>query len=1307
MSQTSQKLTHSRSSKNILENIQFNPPKKLKQIHCLAHYSDQDMMDLKTNKEAGIHHIDSTFDYSYSKINIPEDFNPETSTIKWMSISKFFKKNKKKIFSLFNKKIDPSALCKKTQNFAGYMNAIQLLTNFPGFIERSINLEETENEVNAFVFKLNMGGIWTQYIIDDYIPVFFKELPEGEKSSFELIDGKEKFEFLYTGFLEGNEGDSCSETWLCLLEKVYAKAIGGYFKLKNIPFYEALTDFSGVPSIRYKLFGQENEMDIDTDDERFKFYGMKKNFGIMDDFWEFLQEKKSKDHAVVFYSDKKVEQEKFEILENFGYLMKTLSTQEEEERKVIILNKDNLEQSLTLDEISQIFSDFLILNMNPKLESNATHIELKSEILITSVVKIEIQEPGPYAISLTQKQNSAYLPYEFNYNNLSLTLGKLLEGEIAYIGHKISRNNERDLTLDFEFFEEGSYFALIDVESNLKNYQIQGDYEGDLQHWRDVTFTVLGEEFVRLDSLAREPNRQMIYDYLIHRVWKNYSKLRMDEGEKISLEVHEADHGDENESEEKKKEEVEVELSLIELPHLSIYKLENLSDFNLQIGKILKEKLPSDLECFGPFEVNSVDPWAVVNSKSHEILIFKYNDKIIGVEKFELNKKFEVIKSEAPFPEDCYGQDPYELMVKLYTVQPSRTYPTMFFDVPQSGLLLANLDYQKVLSRYQNMEMIEKGDFEVKKLVDQKSENFDDKGETTVKIKGKLDFEEDGKIKQESTQFQSGDVLDLSKRPQAEGEADVDSDDEFVKQKSEGDISKQFGKQAFKKIQEEEKRLFEMNDNKDEINDEDDLDPLDDKTKFEYIPSPKMESRQLDRSQKKKSIFENEKSPLEKLNKFKEDDHSGMRTPKSKDIVSESEDLIHREILPGLTPMPEQPCLVRKDQIKVNGDQSDNKFVKSRELTPVKKTMGDQVQLREKNLEFPQKPIKEKEMKIEENPESEKKPVKKEEKVENEKTIEPTENEKKPQKEKKEETEERSEKFDNPFKSFNHLNQSPKRKDEGHRKLEREKTPRKRILLNRPVSPIQMEGRQHTFLPNRLFLTKPITFSRNITTPLPSRVEVVHYSPKQITKVEYVHPDLIHRKTPISRNSSRSKTPIKYGSKLVKNGVNGKSRRIKTAKLVHNTPSLTPQKLPQTSRSIRRVSKSPSNIVRITYSPSHRQRPITPIKAQTRRVVITDTKRTPNQTRGYTYRPPIYIPPPMYVGTYNSNKVTTTVTTNVNLRSMRNVSRSKSPIMRVAGSRRQVYRRPEYVKSPIVRRIDQPNQRIVVDGRPRVSRRIR
>jgi hypothetical protein len=57
-----------------------------------------------------------------------------------------------------------------------------------------------------------------------------------------------------------------------------------------------------------------------------------------------------------------------------------------------------------------------------------------------------------------------------------------------------------------------------------------------LEYWRDSVIGVegLNGDWCRIDSLATEPTRQMLYDYFLHRIWKDYALQNEKANEKVS-----------------------------------------------------------------------------------------------------------------------------------------------------------------------------------------------------------------------------------------------------------------------------------------------------------------------------------------------------------------------------------------------------------------------------------------------------------------------------------------------------------------------------------------------------------------------------------------------------------------------------------------------------------------------------------------------------------------------------------------------------------------------------------------------------
>lgn len=104
------------------------------------------------------------------------------------------------------------------------------------FIERLF--ESVNNSpINAYKINICLCGIWTEYIIDDYLP-FVENTETGELS------------FLFSSI--HGEGDNLCY-WLPLLEKAYAKAYGGYCNIGKQSVLDCIEEITGAATFTVEL----------------------------------------------------------------------------------------------------------------------------------------------------------------------------------------------------------------------------------------------------------------------------------------------------------------------------------------------------------------------------------------------------------------------------------------------------------------------------------------------------------------------------------------------------------------------------------------------------------------------------------------------------------------------------------------------------------------------------------------------------------------------------------------------------------------------------------------------------------------------------------------------------------------------------------------------------------------------------------------------------------------------------------------------------------------------------------------------
>ena len=808
--------------------IQTHYSAPIKDIDCQALYSESDENEYSQNQDHGVPHMDRSFNYSFFRLNAPAEFNPETDTLRWFSIQEILSKTQDR--ERADAKISPEGL-KNADLGVGYLAALSLLSSRPEFLERLLATSDEEYKLTrGFRVKLCIGGIWTEYLIDDFVPVWLKDTSEGKTEEKLIV---EKTKFLYINPLE-------SGVWAALLEKAYAKAYGGYDRIQGVSFEEAFKDFSGVPVENFTLWdsvgqieesGVASEGDGDSAEEagEYRFFGVNQNLMKFDQLWEEIgkrlkagdlvtacfnpdyegvsqsagsqanigakgsskgsgvgqgstpqlgaPEQKNKEEGGVnnapvnkihkksseniLLKDRGLQskvQYKIMELKNRSQSAKAIKNGENSENRQVLVqdpgltiepqkairrplevsggvgSEPRLQQSsskeskgqfwIDFSELTKLFNEIKFSVPRPEFEHNSLQVPLTNNTQNQSTVKIEITDPGTYHISLDQKPRAMYTKGTYSYAKCCLTLGRILDGTIKYIKHILTTSTQTT-SLNFPELEAGVYVLLIDLEFSPTNLHTEQKYprDNELLYWRDVVVNIAGSHPCLLSGLQMDPNKQMIYDYFIHRIWRDYSqKLKPGDGsgsKQLQVEVHEPNAnlkdtlggdsiaGTTLPSRKADSSKIDIIVQLIELDHLSLYKLYNLSKLHIQVAKFLKEKLPEGLECFSPFEVNNEDPWAVIGAGNDQILVFKLTNKLETPPPIQLNEEFEVIATKAPNTEEYYGEDPFDFMLKLHNVQPGRVAPLVNFRVPEEGLLINNADLKAKLDRAQALKNFE------------------------------------------------------------------------------------------------------------------------------------------------------------------------------------------------------------------------------------------------------------------------------------------------------------------------------------------------------------------------------------------------------------------------------------------------------------------------------------------------------------------------------------------------------------------------------------------------------------------------
>lgn len=285
----------SHSSKSELN--EKNNRQKFAKIFPQAKFEEEDDEALKASISAGTLFEDKSYDYRFDKLIFPHMFkeNGRKETISWIRISEIYKNSEYDIFDfgvrdfthyygMFERLwLEKTYFRIKTRSdenswiytHFNFFNACNLLIKTHGMeiIERIFDEDNSFfKEVGGFKVNLNIGGIWTEYLVDDFMPI---------KTGEDLPD-----EFLYSGVLKDCK-EGLYEIWLLVLEKAFTKAYNGYERLSDIPVFEFLKCLTGA---NYELYRTGN---ANPD-----YKGYEEKEVDVEKTWEILKNSMKKDHIV-------------------------------------------------------------------------------------------------------------------------------------------------------------------------------------------------------------------------------------------------------------------------------------------------------------------------------------------------------------------------------------------------------------------------------------------------------------------------------------------------------------------------------------------------------------------------------------------------------------------------------------------------------------------------------------------------------------------------------------------------------------------------------------------------------------------------------------------------------------------------------------------------------------------------------------------------------------------------------------------------------------------------------------------------
>ena len=555
----------------------------------------------------------------------------------WYRLHSVFQNEK---YHLFNElKINSQTMNNKA--FAYIVDAMNTLSTQPGLVMRLFEKNKICRE-GVYAIWLNINGLWKQYLIDDFVPIF-KDHEENTQFFFSAPSLDQK------------------EIWFCLLEKALAKAYNGYDKLSDGFENYVVRDFTGAPCSIYDIppirrnrpmtERQVASMNIFWG----KIYAFLKKGYLMSAAPRLVNELNASQIHGVDQSSERPLNNGINSDHNFAVVtIKEVEDAQGQQAKIVKLrnpwlnqgwhgdwsNKSSLwteglreqlnyfpERYGTSDfwmSIKDFMSHFECINIYkavPGFVYSSVVVNFGSNLRIgRNVVRVSVLERGKYTFSVDQKDLRSPDSLAQSYSSIKVTFGKLEENGIRLLSHT-SSNNLRN-TYIRKLIDKGEYYLLIEkfdkdqktikfVDSSEKNKMILSSYGP-----RSCGFAII----------EQTDKNQVLFNYIGYHGWKGYARRK--ECKKISdFEVNFYD-GSWN----------TLSLYLLKIHDSNIYVFRNENPFGLKLNCQIAGI--SNMEILGPEGRINYEQDFLINPGGIDIFILREAENFIESnqrEDFQIN----------------------------------------------------------------------------------------------------------------------------------------------------------------------------------------------------------------------------------------------------------------------------------------------------------------------------------------------------------------------------------------------------------------------------------------------------------------------------------------------------------------------------------------------------------------------------------------------------------------------------------------------------------------------------------------------
>lgn len=534
----------------------------------------------------------------------------------------------------------------RNRGYTYLIDALNVLSLQPGAV---IRLFEKKKICNTGIYSvwLNIDGVWTQNIIDDFIPIYDDHF------------GKTKIFF-------STPNPVFKEIWYCLLEKAMAKAYGGYKKLFHGFENYAMRDLTGAPHSIYDVpyvcpERGISQREVDYMNEAWeKIYKLIKKGYLLSAVprvptqSENLQKKNLKIPNKKYYLSKGIYSGHSygivtieEVIVSMGQVdrliklrnpwidevwqgewsQKSSNWTPELRNKLGYFesNEENGEFWMNIKDFMNYFECLNIYKLIPGFCYNAIKVPLKPKRFMRTVVRISVPSKGKYTFSVNQKDLRFYEDQNLRYSPVKLTLGMIQKNEFKLLSHTSStklRNTDIRKLID-----KGEYYLLIEKHAVDENSKLINNNPEIYKKFNEITVSTYGPKTCKLKALVDREGSDTMFDYLTYYGWKGYSQQRI--GKQLTeFKINFYDGTWNN-----------LALYLLSIPDSIIYAFKNDHDFGVE----LKSEIAGIInkEILGPDGRISFRQDFSMNPNSTDVFILRETEKL-EVADSSSNKNFQI-----------------------------------------------------------------------------------------------------------------------------------------------------------------------------------------------------------------------------------------------------------------------------------------------------------------------------------------------------------------------------------------------------------------------------------------------------------------------------------------------------------------------------------------------------------------------------------------------------------------------------------------------------------------------------------------